>query len=154
MTKPILTLLVMTCAAMAAACGGDEVLEPEEKVTTAISGVYDLTATIETFDPAWGYDLTGWGYAAVLTFQRDPRYMTGTAGTFSARLTGPEGEEEAEFDGVIVSRRDWQGRVVIELGTNFTLVPGEYLQPSILQGRFGVGGHIDGPFIARPRADD
>jgi hypothetical protein len=251
MTRPIPTLLVMTCVAMVASCGRDEVLEPEvrswawfrllpteavltttapantvqltveafdragqrvpdpgvvtyssgdasvadvsssglvtavahgavtitatltsgdatgtasmdlwvfEPVTLAINGVYDLTATIERFDPAWGYDLTGWGYAAVLTFQQDTRYTPGTAGTFSGfRLTGPEGDEGPGVDGVIHVHRYWTGRVVIELVAEhfrFELFPtGDLLEP-ILKGTFGAGGHISGTFIVGPRAED
>lgn len=119
----------------------------------AVIGVYDLTASITSFDPAWG-DLTGYGYAAVLTFRRDPGQPAGIGGTFSEfRVTGTEGDEDRRASGTITSYFD-RGSVVLELvhqNGHFTLFPAGNVGDSVIEGTFFQGGHIGGPFTAERR---
>lgn len=116
---------------------------------TAVEGDYDLTATVETFDPTWG-DLTGYRYTAVLSFMQDRRYATGIGGTFSdLRITGPEGGDDPGESGEITSYFDRDGRPVVELGNYFTITFfGELVAP-LLKGTFGAGSDIGGSVRAQ-----
>jgi plastocyanin len=114
----------------------------------AVNGSYDLTATIDDSDPAWG-DLFGFRYTAVITLLHDARYAPGIGGTFwDLRLTSPDGHETPVGNGVITSHFDWKGQVVIRLGSNYVLVPAGELVAPVIEGTFGAGGHIAGPFTA------
>ena len=126
-----------------------------------IEGVYDLTAPITGFDPAWG-DLTGYLYTGVLTFRRDARYAPGIGGTFSDfRVTGPEGESvltggNGSGSGIITSFF-YGERLIIELVGDyfhFELSPEnvpENVLGSVVLGSFFTGGHIGGTFTAERR---
>lgn len=117
----------------------------------AVEGEYDLTATVETFDPAWG-DLTGYRYTAVLSFMHDRWHPTGIGGTFSdLRISGPEGDEVVVPSGEITSHFDSERRPIVELGSNFTIILSGELVAPVIKGTFGVGGHIAGSVRAERR---
>jgi len=124
-----------------------------------IAGVYDLTAQITGFDPAWG-DLTGHQYTAALVFS--PGFDTpGEVGTFTdMRILDADGESlyPAWSGPITLSLPVISGLFVLELGTNFTAVVTYVAEPDesavaspLIEGRFGVGGHIGGTFVARLR---
>jgi hypothetical protein len=114
-------------------------------------GVYDLTAPISAFDPAWG-DLTGYRYTAVLTFTSSG---IGTVQEF--RLFDATGNVFASIGGGVVNTYiDFAGRVVNELATqnfHFSLVAPiqDPLNPGLVTGVFGCCGHIGGTFTAKRR---
>jgi Tol biopolymer transport system component len=134
---------------------GSRIAYVKHRRPTVINGVYDLTASVTDFDPAWGYDMSDYQYTAILRFEHDARFIPGIAGTFSdLRLTGLDVEPRAPMSGVITSTAHG-GRIVIELEvigdfTSFhlTLVPSGDLLGPVIQGRFGCCGHIGGPFTA------
>ena len=119
-----------------------------------IAGVYDLSAPITSFDPAWG-DLTGYRYTAVLTLQEVSRGRV--EGTYAdLQIIGP-GTEPGDWDytGFVRGTLDLDGRVVIELiGGNHTWTTwygdGRLVSRSI-EGSFGCCGYISGTFTAERR---
>ena len=122
------------------------------------TGVYDLTAVITTFDPAWGEDLAGYRYTAVLTLH-DEWDAPWFAGTYSdLRLIGPSGDSTAVADsGIVTASFDRRGRLVVELVDDrnhlgLSLIVAT-LTPGFMDGDFGCCGHISGRFSAtrRPR---
>ncbi|CAN5348922.1 hypothetical protein BH23GEM2_BH23GEM2_25990 [soil metagenome] len=126
---------------------------PSPLNTDHIAGVYDLTATITSFDPAWG-DLTGHRYIAVLT-------LADGLGTFTDfRLLNAEGESLFPSQSGSVTREvDFAGRLVLYLGSSYRpLIVGSIAKPDgdglgspRVEGGFGAGGHISGTFVATRR---
>jgi Tol biopolymer transport system component len=75
---------------------GSRIAYVKHRRPTIINGVYDLTASVTDFDPAWGYDMADYQYTATLRFEHDARFIPGIAGTFSdLRLTGLDVEPRA-----------------------------------------------------------
>jgi len=120
------------------------------------AGVYDLIALITTFDPAWGEDLHGYRYTAVVTLH-DAWDAPWFAGTYSdLRLIGPSGDSTAvAVSGMVTASFDRGGRLVVELRgdrdhVGLTLVVAT-LAPGFMDGDFGCCGHIGGTFTATRR---
>ncbi len=117
-------------------------------------GVFDVTALITSFDPAWGVDLTGYRYTAVLTLEQEAG-PPGFGGTFADLwLIGPAGDSTAvAATGVVTASIGSGGRVVIDLfGSHNVLtlvVPS--LASGFNDGLFGCCGHISGTFAATRR---
>ncbi|MBA3638282.1 MAG: hypothetical protein H0W53_03190 [Acidobacteria bacterium] len=120
----------------------------------ALAGVYDLTMTVESFDPAWG-DLTGHRYSGVLT-------LVDGAGSFSEmRLFNAAGENvsSAPSGGFVLRGVDpVADRTVLLVGTNIVLVVESMGEPEQAQrasprfaGNFGAAFHIGGTFVATRR---
>lgn len=126
---------------------------PSELRYQHIDGVYDLSAAVKMFDPAWG-DLTGYRYTGTLT-------LTNGEGTFSDfRLLDENGGIHHMGSGS-VRRSISTGRLVLELaGTAFhwTAVVASIAEPEGrsgspgVAGNFGMGGHIAGTFVAARRS--
>lgn len=123
-----------------------------------VPAVYDLTAPITAFDPAWG-DLSGHVYSAVVSLDGSPSATHGIVGTYTNfRLTEPDGAYLDIPSGIVTSSIDFAGRLVMELASDyfhFTLVMPEgdwdALASPVIEGHFGAGGHIGGTFTARRR---
>jgi hypothetical protein len=120
-----------------------------------ISGVYDLTALVKSFDPAWGYDLCGYRYTAAVTLGGGA--PPALAGAFSGLwVIGPAGDSVLVADRGLVDSKYFKAGDVIELhgsGTGpvtLTLVV-EVVDPGVISGHFGIGGHIGGSFEATRR---
>jgi hypothetical protein len=161
MMFPFLAVLVLGCTGrgnMLAPGGLEPGDSPLSRRPTAIElpnipdlgGVYDLTAQITSFDPAWG-DLQGYHYAAVLTLQKQPD-PTRIAGSYEdLRLMGPKGDSvPVAAAGYVTSSIDDRGRVVIELlgdGSHIglTLIVATP-ERGFIGGGFGCCGHISGTF--------
>jgi hypothetical protein len=117
-----------------------------------INSVYDLTTSITSFDPAWGYDFSDAKYTAILRFERDTS-IAGFVGTFSdLRITGGGVEPHTPMSG-FMTRTVSLGRPVIELTStsnsfHLTLLPSGDMQGSVMHGQFGCCGHISGTFTA------
>jgi hypothetical protein len=119
-------------------------------------GVYDLTAQITSFDPAWGVDLQGHHYAAVLTLQKqsDPTRIGGLYADL--RLMGPRGDSySVAAAGFVTGSIDDRGRVVIELlgdegHIGLTLIVATP-DRGLIGGGFGCCGHIGGTFNVKRR---
>lgn len=135
---------------------GGETREVSTSVTVSgpsgfSAGVYDLTAWVTDFDPAWG-DITGYRYTAVLTF---PSSGIGTVQDF--RLIDSTGNVFASIGGGVVnSSMDFAGRIVDEVATSnfhFSLVAPvqDLVDPRLVTGTFGCCGHIGGTFTAKRR---
>jgi len=116
----------------------------------ALAGVYDLTMTVEVFDPAWG-DITGHRYSGVLT-------LVDGAGSFSEmRWFNAAGENVYGPFGGSVTRGVAPDRTVLHLSTKIDLYvesigepeQGQTVSPRFT-GRFWAY-HINGPFIATRR---
>ena len=119
-----------------------------------VAGVYNLTAQITSFDPAWGEDLTGYRYTAVLTLPEGwgPLRFRGTYADL--RLVGPGGDSyPIAASGLDTGYIFRDGRLVLELaGPPFTVTLAvSSLASGGINGRFGAGGHISGPFTATRR---
>jgi hypothetical protein len=122
-----------------------------------VVGVYDLTAMITSFDPAWG-DLTGYRYTAVLTLQAGEAPAPALGGAYAdLKIIGPSGDiDEVNDSGSVTSSVDWRGRFVLELVGNhqrigLTLIVGT-LVAGFIDGDFGCCGHIGGTFTATRRS--
>ena len=122
-----------------------------------IAGVYDLTASITSSDPAWGIE-DGTRQTAVITI-RHPRDTPAFAGSYSDFLAiGPSGDSsDARYSvpGFVTGSIDLDGRVVIELfsgqsQSSYWYGEGKLVSGKIV-GRFGAGGHISGTFTAERR---
>ena len=119
-----------------------------------LAGVYDLTAQVTSFDPAWGEDLTGYRYTAVLTLPEGwgPPLFRGTYADL--RLVGPGGDSyQIAASGLDTGYIFRDGRLVLELvGPPFTVTLAvSSLASGGINGRFGAGGHISGPLTAERR---
>ena len=118
-----------------------------------IVGVYDLTASITSFDPAWGEDLTGYRYIAVLTLHEElgPPWTRGTYADF--HLVGPGGDSTDVAPGFVTGSLGL-GTVVLEVRNDhwsgLTLVVGTAAS-GFIDGSFGCCGHIGGTFTAERR---
>jgi hypothetical protein len=118
-----------------------------------IVGVYDLTASITSFDPAWGEDLTGYRYIAVLTLHEElgPPWTRGTYSDF--HLVGPGGDSTDVAPGFVTGYLGF-GTVVLEVRNDhwqgLTLLVGT-VAPGFIDGSFGCCGHIGGTFTAERR---
>ncbi len=116
----------------------------------ALTGVYDLTMTVGSFDPAWG-DLTGHRYAGVLT-------LVDGAGSFSEmRRFNAAGENVYGPIGGSVTRGVAPDRTVLHLSTKIDLYVESIGEPAQGQtasprfaGHFGEG-LVDGTFVATRR---
>jgi hypothetical protein len=119
-----------------------------------VAGVYDLTAPITGFDPAWG-DLTGYRYTVVLTLERNNGAKF--EGTYvDLHIIGPDDKsEDWEYTGFVTGSLDRDGRVIIQLvGRNHTWTTWHgqgMLASERIVGRFGCCGHISGTFTADKR---
>lgn len=117
-----------------------------------VAGVYDLTATIVRFDPAWG-DYTGYSYRAVFTFL--PGGMLGT--WEDMRLLDPTGKSDLWVsEGFINSFINSAGQVVNKFGTGdytFSLVNAvqDELDSQLVTGAWGCCVGTSGKFTARRR---
>ena len=146
-------------AAVLGACMHEDATAPQSDISqTGVSGqrgfdagVYDLTAQITRFDPAWG-DFTGYRYTGTLN------YSTSTAGTWdNFRFVDATGQpSDWVHSGTISVYTDFAGRVVAELASNdfhFSLISParDLLDPRVVTGTFGCCGHISGVFVARRR---
>jgi len=130
---------------------------PDQRDYSDVAGVYDVNAVVTTFDPAWGYDLTGYRYTAVVTLAGSE--PPGLAGDFTEMwLVGPSGDSlEGPDAGTVDSRTDADANDAIFLRR--TLPTGDFtlhLSPStvtrgFLAGGFLAGGHIVGTFEAKRR---
>jgi hypothetical protein len=112
--------------------------------------VYDLSVTVDTFDPVWG-DLTGYRFSGVLTLE------DGAGALSELRVFDAAGEPAPGPPGGSVTPHLSQGRAVLEVGRSIAFViesiddpvPGETSSPRFT-GRFGAG-NPSGPFIALRR---
>jgi len=116
-----------------------------------IVGVYDLTASITSFDPAWGEDLTGYRYIAVLTLHEElgPPWTRGTYSDF--HLVGPGGDSTDVAPGFVTGSLGF-GTVVLEVrNENFglTLIVGT-VASGFIDGSF-FHAHISGTFTLERR---
>jgi hypothetical protein len=117
------------------------------------TGVYDVTARITSFDPAWG-DLNGYRYEAVLTLSEvsGPPWLQGTYRVL--RLISPMSDSVAMTDAGTVTPFYFGSRLVIALGEQHTyglsLIVAT-LDSGLIDGTFGCCGHISGTFEARRR---
>jgi hypothetical protein len=126
-----------------------------------IGGVYDLTAPITSFDPAWGQDLEGYRYTAVLTLEEEYSGPPWFGGTYAdLRLVGPNGDSYAVAGtGSVTGSIDPGGRVVIELlgdgnHIGLTLIVATVVDLGwTIEGSFGCCGHIGGTFTAPRRQE-
>ncbi len=119
-----------------------------------VAGAYDLTAQITSFDPAWGEDLTGYRYTAVVTLPEDwgPPLFRGTYADL--RLVDPAGGSfQIAASGLDTGYIFRDGRLILELaGPPFTVtLVVSSLASGGINGGFGAGGHISGPFTATRR---
>ena len=119
-----------------------------------VTGVYDLTASIKDFDPAWG-NLDDVRYEAVLALSAasGPPWLGGTYRLL--QLIYPSGENIAlTATGNLTPFYDDRGRLIIALGDRqtygLTLIVAT-LAPEFIDGTFGCCGHISGTFEARRR---
>jgi hypothetical protein len=119
----------------------------------SIGGVYDLTASILGFDPAWG-DLTGEAQISVVTIQHngDTPQFTGTFEAISIR--NPDGTITTTGNppGTVSGTISTDGHVVMEL-TNAGMHSSYWYGSGMMTaqgmaGNFGAGGHITGTFVA------
>ena len=123
---------------------------PLDDAARGISGVYDLTAPITGFDPAWG-DLTGHRYTAVLTLhQYSPMTFAGTYTDLQVIDPAGESSDDWKYTGFVSGSLDGSGGVVIRLiGGNHTWTTW-YGQGKLashqMVGEFGCCGHISGTF--------
>jgi hypothetical protein len=148
--------VLLVCAAVCLACGSERGFEPAPVSAPVgypeIAGVYDLTALITHFDPAWE-DLTGYRYTAVLTLHEElgPPWTRGTYADF--RLIGPGGDSYDVAPGFVTGSLD-RGRVVIEVRNEqwmgLSLIVGK-VTSEFIDGGFGCCGHISGTFRADRR---
>lgn len=117
-----------------------------------VAGVYDLTAPIVRFDPAWG-DYTGYSYRAVITFL--PGGMLGT--WEDMRFFDPTGKADFTVSqGFINSFVNSAGQVVNKFGTGdytFSLVNAvqDELDSRLVTGAWGCCVGTSGKFTARRR---
>lgn len=139
------------------------------KAVDMVEAVYDLTAYITRFDPAWG-DLTGYQYSALLTLTLDLDQRP--AGTFKdLHLLNAGGESESwpleGGSGFIRTFVDTRGQRTFELvgqlhplsdpfhWTAFVETPaepvGDWRGSPLIEGTFGTSGHVGGRFVARRR---
>jgi hypothetical protein len=121
-----------------------------------IAGVYDLTAPITSFDPAWE-DLTGYRYTAVLTLsQHNGRRFEGTYADL--QVVRPGESSERKLTGFVSGSVDRDGRVIMELvGGNHTWTSWYgrgMLASGKIDGTFGCCGHISGTFTVARREGD
>jgi hypothetical protein len=122
-----------------------------------VYGAYDLTARITTFDPAWGEDLTGYRYTAVLTLAAmwdTPWLLEGTYEDL--RIVGPNGDFMVLADtGSVSSFVDSQGRFIVALAVHsdstWLNLDVSSLSSGLIDGAFGCCGHIGGTFTAEHR---
>lgn len=113
--------------------------------------LYDLTARIEGFDPAWGYDLHGATYTAVMTLSSLSPGST-VVGTFTNwRFEGVE-EEPVEIGlGNVSGFVNAAGQVELEADRLLWWMRGTILDSGDLEGTFFCCGHIGGTFRALRR---
>lgn len=121
--------------------------------TAQFTGLYDLTAPLTSFDPAWG-DWTGCRYKAVLTLQQNNR--AAFSGTYAdLQFICPGESSDWNFYGFVAGSIDLDGRVTIQLtGGNHTWTSwfGRGVSTSgEIAGDFGCCGHISGTFVVKPR---
>jgi len=121
-----------------------------------LTGVYDLSALITSFDPGRGEDLTGYRYTAVLTLRQEWDFPWFGGAYADFQLVGSGGESYAVADaGVVTGSIDPRGRVLIELlgdgnHIGLTLIV-DTLASGTIDGTFGCCGHIGGTFTAARR---
>jgi Bacterial Ig-like domain (group 2) len=121
-----------------------------------VAGSYDLTASITSYDPAWGEDLDGYRYTAVLTLPEEwpsPQYE----GTYAdLKLISPGGDIYPVTEGgSVINSIGPGGEFLIELVSDgnsigVTLIV-ESQVPGSFGGIFGCCGHISGIFTAERR---
>ena len=121
-----------------------------------LSGVYELTAPLTSFDPAWG-DWTGCRYKAVLTLQQNNRDAFN--GTYADLQFDCPGEStDWTYTGFVTGSIGLDGRVIVQLigGTHtWTSWYGRgKLASGEIAGDFGCCGHISGTFVVKPKRAD
>lgn len=119
---------------------------PPYKVT-GLTGVYDFSATVETFDPVWG-DLTGYRFSGVLTLEDGAGELSELRGFDAAGEPGsapPGGPVMArlgyEFPEIVVV-----GRLVGFVVESIDAPAGGQTASPRFTGRFGTGNPT-GPFV-------
>lgn len=120
----------------------------------SMAGVWDLTALITGFDPAWG-SLDGARQTAVITIHHDSRWPR-FAGTFTDFTAIVPGEEPSTGNpGTVGGSIHPEGQAIIELffeGDQSSYWYGKgTLASQRIEGTFGAGGHISGSFVAERR---
>lgn len=112
---------------------------------------FDLSARIDRFDPAWGYDLQGATYRALMTLSiPKPGYaLVGTVTNWSLDGDG------LDIDQVRLSgRADVGGLVTLEGDRMLWAMRGRVLPSGDIEGTFGCCGHIGGTFTAVRQPQD
>lgn len=123
----------------------------------SLYAVYDLTAPITSFDPAWGVDMEGALYSAVVALSQGTSGASDFGGTFTDwRYVDPGGESIlVQFEwpaaspgtGSVTGSFHPTGDVVIEVGQSWYM-RGDVLASGDIVGTFGCCGHITGTFTA------
>ena len=159
---------LLLCLVVATACSGEPGSSTEPHAATSspplmltgLAGTYKVEMPITSFDPIWE-DLTGYKYTVLLTVQRDTLAMVGSTlpamGTYTElRLLGPDGTPEdwtsyglVQGYGDAFTSRTRFGFELAALDRQFhvTMIIDSITEVGI-NGVFGLGGHISGPFTA------
>lgn len=105
-----------------------------------------------SFDPAWGVDLTGYQYEAVLTISSAFDVSGGASGEVGTFILH---SDDGTWSGPIMHSVPLvSGLFALRLGTNFGVVATYVAEPDetgvapVIEGHFGTGGHIGGTFVA------
>jgi hypothetical protein len=120
---------------------------PPYKVT-GLTGVYDFTAAVDTFDPVWG-DLTGYRFSGVLTLVDGAGELTELRGFDAAGQPGsaPPGGPVEPIIQVGLPVLEVVGKLVSFVVNSIdSPPPGQAASPRFT-GRFGTGNPT-GPFVA------
>jgi hypothetical protein len=125
-----------------------------------IGGVYDLTASITSSDPAWGIE-DGTRHTGIIVI-RHPRDASAFAGSYSDFIAissnGDSSDPRYSVPGFVTGSVDLDGRVVIELFSGQSQVSNWYGEGRLASGQivgdFGAGGHISGTFTATRRTPE
>jgi hypothetical protein len=115
---------------------------------TGLTGVYDVSVTVDGFDPAWG-DLTGYRFSGVLTLEDGAGSLSEFRLFDAAGEPAPSGPQDGS-----VTPRPSAGIALLQVGQliHFYIEsideqsPGQASSPRF-SGRFWLG-HVSGPFVA------
>ncbi len=169
--KSSFALALAGCLTLAAACHAPDAVEPASSSPEAslpkstpgdapgvvpggvfLAGVYNVSAPITGFDPAWG-DFTGYVYTATFTIQRHPTDGSRLIGSYAnfALIDASGKVSDWRSAGTIGGVVDPTGRVTLELKSDdgsFSWWGQGNAAGSRIEGRWGRGGHLSGPFAA------